>query len=190
MSTSRIMNQINHPFTVICATTGGGIGFAVGILLSIPAFHIENSEPFDYIMYTFGAIGALAGSRVGNKIDNSQIFSNNPAPALIETPAITEQKELAETKNELSERLIASHFQGDIPQRFICPITGTIMNHPVMASDGHNYEEWAIRKAMRIKMVSPISREELNPILYPNKDLRSDILEFTEEKERKHHLKR
>ncbi|MBS4168544.1 U-box domain-containing protein [Parachlamydia sp. AcF125] len=55
----------------------------------------------------------------------------------------------------------------------ICPITRRYMKNPVTASDGSNYEAWAIEKWMEENGTSPITRERLSKILTPNPALRA-----------------
>ena len=49
-----------------------------------------------------------------------------------------------------------------------CPITQEIMKNPVMASDGHTYEEHAIKAWYAIDPTSPMTREKLMPIFTKN----------------------
>ena len=75
-----------------------------------------------------------------------------------------------------------------LPNEFICPITQERMVDPVVASDGHTYERTAIEEVMRCPMaVSPLTREELQLVVFPNQALKSrirsyhgDVLHLTE----------
>merc|ERR1712212_139614 len=58
---------------------------------------------------------------------------------------------------------------------FRCPITQEIMKDPVMASDGHSYEENAIRAWYDKEPTSPMTREALQPNFTRNHALRNAI---------------
>ena len=46
----------------------------------------------------------------------------------------------------------------NIPNEFLCPITLTIMKEPYIMPDGQTYEKEAIKKALEITHVSPITK--------------------------------
>jgi len=48
--------------------------------------------------------------------------------------------------------------EGKIPNEFICPITLDIMKEPMVMPDGHTYEKEAIKKALEITHVSPLTK--------------------------------
>ena len=48
-----------------------------------------------------------------------------------------------------------------VPQDFYCPITGDLMNEPVLGKDGHSYEKSEILKWLSTNSTSPITREPL-----------------------------
>ena len=56
----------------------------------------------------------------------------------------------------------------DEDDAFLCPITQEIMKNPVMASDGHTYEELAIKAWYAKERTSPMTREKLQPIFTKN----------------------
>lgn len=63
-----------------------------------------------------------------------------------------------------------------IPDNFYCPITGLIMNNPVIDEYGHSYEENAYREWLRINPISPKTRGAINiERLRANRDLKSAI---------------
>ena len=49
-----------------------------------------------------------------------------------------------------------------------CPITQSPFKDPVVASDGHTYEREAIVAWMNKALTSPMTREEISPVLFPN----------------------
>jgi len=73
------------------------------------------------------------------------------------------------------------------PLNYICPITLEIMNDPVVASDGNSYDRTAIEAWLLVDNRSPLTRETLTTILYPNTDLRRQINEW---KVREEHISR
>jgi hypothetical protein len=66
-----------------------------------------------------------------------------------------------------------------LPDEFVCPITYCKMVDPVVASDGQSYERSAIQQVLDSHdeiARSPLTRETLEPLLYPNIALRKRIL--------------
>ncbi|KAA6372556.1 MAG: hypothetical protein EZS28_031918 [Streblomastix strix] len=70
---------------------------------------------------------------------------------------------------------------------FICPITQEIMTDPVIAEDGNSYERQAIVDWLKIKKISPITREPMNERLFPDLELKKkiDIERNKQEKEQR-----
>ncbi|KAA6399036.1 MAG: hypothetical protein EZS28_005436 [Streblomastix strix] len=70
---------------------------------------------------------------------------------------------------------------------FICPITQEIMTDPVIAEDGNSYERQAIVDWLKIKKISPITREPMNGRLLPDLELKKkiDIERNKQEKEQR-----
>ncbi|KAJ3330512.1 hypothetical protein HDU93_000361 [Gonapodya sp. JEL0774] len=70
----------------------------------------------------------------------------------------------------------------EVPSTFKCPITHEIMKHPVVAPDGHTYEEVPIRTWIQHKHTSPITGLKFSGQvrLAPNYTLRSMIIDWTE----------
>jgi hypothetical protein len=65
------------------------------------------------------------------------------------------------------------------PHSFLCPITHDVMDHPVVAADGHSYEREAITRWLVSKTTSPLTRAQLpNAALVPNVALRNAIEEW------------
>ncbi len=65
------------------------------------------------------------------------------------------------------------------PSHLCCPITGELMNDPVITKDGHTYERIAIEKWMSINETSPITREKIDMII-PNRIIKKVINEWKE----------
>eukprot|EP00271_Cylindrocystis_brebissonii_P003739 TRINITY_DN14_c0_g1_i1.p1 TRINITY_DN14_c0_g1~~TRINITY_DN14_c0_g1_i1.p1 ORF type:complete len:972 (-),score=181.63 TRINITY_DN14_c0_g1_i1:2662-5499(-) len=69
----------------------------------------------------------------------------------------------------------------DAPSSLFCPITQEIMVNPVLASDGHTYEEQAITQWLEKNDRSPMTNAELkNKDLVPNHAVKSMIREWHE----------
>jgi hypothetical protein len=69
----------------------------------------------------------------------------------------------------------------DEPKDFICPITTTLMEDPVITQDGFTYERKAIEKWFTLKKTSPMTNEPIDStILIPNRLIKSQIIEFRE----------
>ena len=70
----------------------------------------------------------------------------------------------------------------NIPERFLCPISKTMMTDPVMAFDGHCYERSAIEEYLKTHAKSPITGKSADyVIVFPNHRLRADIQAFVKE---------
>ena len=71
-----------------------------------------------------------------------------------------------------------------IPQEFICPITGEIMEDPVSTIDGNSYERAAIERWFATRRItSPLTGARLGTtVLTPNLTLRRAIVEFIDTK--------
>lgn len=54
-------------------------------------------------------------------------------------------------------------------EAFHCPILQELWEDPVVASDGHTYERRAIQQWMQKESTSPLTRDHLQPQLYPNR---------------------
>lgn len=69
--------------------------------------------------------------------------------------------------------------RGNVPSGFMCPITMSVMQNPVVAADGQSYEEHAILKWMSTRRTSPMTNKQLlNTDTYPNYALRSMIRDW------------
>lgn len=67
----------------------------------------------------------------------------------------------------------------NIPQEFICPITFSIMDDPVICEDGYTYERSAILQVPN--SISPITRQYINKNnLIPNRAIKDSIQRFKE----------
>lgn len=95
----------------------------------------------------------------------------------------TETTELqsAQARLKAAESAEAVPLCGDEPQDFVCPITRSLMQDPVIAADGHSYERSAIEQWIATKRVSPKTNVPLhNTNLLPNHTLKAAIESFVE----------
>lgn len=58
---------------------------------------------------------------------------------------------------------------------YMCPITSQIMRDPVIGSDGHTYEETAIRQWIATNPISPVTREPMESVFFPNRYMSKQI---------------
>jgi hypothetical protein len=67
----------------------------------------------------------------------------------------------------------------DMENAFRCPISRDIMQNPVIAADGHTYEQCEIERWLQHKSTSPLTNEVLeHQLLTPNHNLRSQIYDY------------
>ena len=69
----------------------------------------------------------------------------------------------------------------EVPEEFECPITSDLMVDPVITSDGHTYERYAIKRWLSKNDTSPLTGAELiSDNMVPNIALRKMIQTFRE----------
>ena len=73
---------------------------------------------------------------------------------------------------------------------YVCPITHEVPKDPVVASDGYTYERvaieaWLLRGEVDDKYTSPITREDIEQKVYPNRLARALQSSDKEEKSTK-----
>lgn len=67
----------------------------------------------------------------------------------------------------------------ELPESYCCPITRQLMREPVVACDGHTYEQRAIEEWLSQKHVSPMTGERMNDhTVVPNRLLQNQIAQF------------
>ena len=95
------------------------------------------------------------------------------------TPSIASKPK---TKADLGLKLSVVYDDGHARETeidFLCPITKSIMEDPVVAGDGHTYEREAISQWIHTNGKSPITQERLSSdSLVPNLNLRHQIERF------------
>ena len=68
-----------------------------------------------------------------------------------------------------------------VPQELCCPITGLIIEDPVIASDGYTYEKDAIQERITTHGTSPITDEKINEKFIANQSKVAQIDKFYKE---------
>ena len=69
---------------------------------------------------------------------------------------------------------------GSAADEYRCPITMEVMQDPVLASDGNAYERSAITAWLERSSKSPLTRQPLEQALFPNRNLKKLIAQWTE----------
>lgn len=72
---------------------------------------------------------------------------------------------------------------GEVPSRFVCPISMEVMTDPVMCRNGHNFERDALSAWVRGHGSCPTCRVEIPTVAeqYPNLALRENITEWRQQ---------
>merc|ERR1712050_645638 len=70
----------------------------------------------------------------------------------------------------------------DEDSEMCCPVTLTLFQEPVIASEGFMYEASSVKQLIRNHQVSPITREPLQKEYYPAKQKRSEATAFREKR--------
>jgi len=78
---------------------------------------------------------------------------------------------------QLNQRVVVKEHADEI-NAFLCPITQEVMKNPVLASDGHSYEEHAIKTWISRDETSPLTREPIGNVFTRNHALRNAIEEY------------
>jgi len=65
--------------------------------------------------------------------------------------------------------------EASAPDEYRCPLTLELMTDPVVAMDGNTYERSAIAEWFAVHTTSPLTREEIQPVLVPNMAIRKLI---------------
>ncbi len=109
------------------------------------------------------------GKRIGLSDDNLRVYIDN----------VCKLKEDDRIRRRMDAIGLAQILQ---PDAFHCPITMEIMDNPVVASDGHTYEQSALAHILRTTRKSPLTRETLNcNIMIPNINLKKRIRNYSGE---------
>ena len=72
-------------------------------------------------------------------------------------------------------RVVPAPTEADAPDEYRCPLTLELMTDPVVAMDGNTYERAAIAEWLDVHTTSPLTREEIQPVLVTNMAIRKLI---------------
>jgi len=156
--------------------------FPVTVPADLPAgetmiIHAPKFPP-DLIGWSSGGSNSNAPS---NSTNNTTGTSNSKQPA-----NEREESKVKMQSDIVLPKAVAQMDDEEIPNEFICPITQEVMTNPVMAMDGHTYELAAIERWLLDKDTSPKTNDKLpSTVLIPNQAMRSQIIEFFENKQRR-----
>lgn len=118
------------------------------------------------------------------------VISNRQALEEIEALEVIEiVEEVKEKPNECENMLNAIAYPSEkIPRKHCCPISYSIMSDPVIAMDGHTYDRDCIAEWLKHHSNSPMENLPLeNNRLIPNKDKKSEINDFIQNKQKKYY---
>ena len=143
-----------------------------------PADDNDDAEIVDDDDDADDADGYAAFGEHGHGRPRSRSASPPPPPPGKSTDASVLDAVLQENAGlqQQLDRLRARHSVASVPRDdFLCPILKTVMEDPVVARDGFTYERAAILAWLVDHDTSPLTREHMSRVVYPNKNLRSQI---------------
>jgi GTP-binding protein EngB required for normal cell division len=110
-----------------------------------------------------------------------------PSSGAAETPCLKRgQRGGSEGKRKRAKCALAATAGWHMPHKFRCPISGDLMDDPVIAQDGRSYERELIKRwfgqchGQGKPLTSPVTREPMNPELRSNPTLKQSIAELRE----------
>jgi hypothetical protein len=125
----------------------------------------QNLEEDDFVTLTFSSRGRQAVPPPSQAVPPPSQAVPPPSQA-VPPPSQAVPPPVEEVEEDFGE---------DIPLSFVCPISKSIMNEPVVAGDGITYEKKQIEQWMLQNKTSPCSRAVLQPVFFPNLLLKNQI---------------
>ena len=128
---------------------------------------------------------------VGGTILAQEVLSekSTPKPRAVNKTTIQKKKvkeapkQVPQKNNSPASTIIAN--KDDPVELYCCPISGEIMEDPVITPSGITYDRKSIERWLQNKSVDPISKRPLRPNqLIPNRALKDSIAEY----KKKHHI--
>jgi hypothetical protein len=92
---------------------------------------------------------------------------------------LQENKALAERLSQ-QQREHTGGRQATVPDEYLCPITCEVMEDPVIAEDGQTYEREAIATWVAGHGTSPMTRQRMANMLFPNRAIKGQIERWTQ----------
>ena len=136
------------------------------------------------------AIQRLAAAEAGTNVEEVQEALNQAEAVRVGDEPLRSAKAWLDKAHEaaMSARRIRCTSLGldelKTPHEFLCPITCDVMQDPMVASDGHTYERSAIERVLALpgeQHTSPLTREILLPVIFPNIALKRHIAAFEQD---------
>ena len=158
---------------------------AAAVLAAAAADGAPSLEPFSRLLVHLQqcAEQRLVSAEAGD--DAGKLLSAIEQAAAVKVGAPTlegARSRLAELEEERARQAKRESFGlggMKLPEEFECPITFDKMRDPVVASDGNTYERVAIEAVLATgNGLSPMTREQLKPDLFPNRNLLRRIREY------------
>ena len=92
---------------------------------------------------------------------------------------LQENKTLAARLKQLHEAEQGQ--RATVPDEYLCPITCEVMEDPVIAEDGQTYEREAIATWVASAGTSPMTRQRMANMFFPNRSIKGLIEKWREE---------
>ena len=135
---------------------------------------IEKAKKQHYAGQVIGLAGSGAAPTAGGRGLSAE------QQRLVLEQVLQENAALAERIAAARENATANAAAAEPPHNYLCPITGELMDDPVVAADGHTYERAAIETWFRRRNTSPMTNQVIAPTLLPNFTVRSMIAAWGE----------
>ena len=86
-------------------------------------------------------------------------------------------EQVLQENKALAARLRQQH-EAEQPSEYRCPITREVMEDPVIAEDGQTYEREAIATWMASAGTSPMTRQRMVKMFFPNLAIKEQIAKW------------
>ena len=133
-----------------------------------------------------GGVGALLGAAIGVGVTilAKKVLSNEESPKPKEensqSPKEEDKKEEPKIQETIPVKTSASSNQDEnLMESYCCPISGEIMEDPVITPSGITYDKKSIEQWLQKKPIDPLSKKPLKKEeLIPNRALKESIIEY------------
>lgn len=138
-----------------------------------------------------GGVGALVGAAIGvgvtilakkmlSKDESPKPKEENKESPKEEEKPKEDEKEAPKPAETITVKTSTSSNQDDnVMESYCCPISGEIMEDPVITPSGITYDKKSIEQWLQKKAIDPLSKKPLKKEeLIPNRALKESILEY------------
>ena len=134
-----------------------------------------------------GGVGALAGLAIGigvtyiaNKVLSSEETSKPKEENTNNPKKEEDKKEEPKIQENIPVKTSTSSNQDEnLMESYCCPISGEIMEDPVITPSGITYDKKCIEQWLQKKAIDPLSKKPLKKEeLIPNRALKESIIEY------------